>query len=161
MYSKWKIMNRKKKTRETYPFIGPYIIGFENYLVSVLYFLYCFFFIFFIYPIPTCIMVMCSRIHWWREEASSLNWSNFFWASASKRGWPGGGSGKTSYNWDTYVMIDFSSGSGVSTSENTLRYTLNFRNACLILNNSKFSHSREDYTENLDKDFSASPKATT
>ena len=24
--------------------------------------------------------------------------------------------GKTSYNWETYVMIDFSSGSGVSTS---------------------------------------------
>ena len=25
--------------------------------------------------------------------------------------------GNTSYNWETYVMIDFSSGSGVSTSE--------------------------------------------
>ena len=84
----------------------------------------------------TCIMVVCSLIHWWREEASSLNCSNFFCASASKRGWPGGGSeemkrviwiprnvgathlpGNTSYNWETYVMIDFSSGSGVSTSE--------------------------------------------
>ena len=42
---------------------------------------------------PTCIMVVCSLIHWWSEEASSLNWSNFFCASASKRGWPGGGSG--------------------------------------------------------------------
>ena len=40
----------------------------------------------------TCIMVVCSLIHWWREEASSLNCSNFFCASASKRGWPGGGS---------------------------------------------------------------------
>ena len=82
----------------------------------------------------TCIMVVCSLIHWWREEASSLNCSNFFCASASNRGWPGGGSeidsesesrecvnrtlpGNTSYNWETYVMIDFSSGSGVSTSE--------------------------------------------
>ena len=44
----------------------------------------------------TCIIVMCSRIHMWREEASSLNCSNFLWASASNRGWPGGGSGKTS-----------------------------------------------------------------
>ena len=87
--------------------------------------------------VVTCIMVVCSLIHWWREEASSLNCSNFFCASASKRGWPGGGSeemrrrviwilrnvglthlpGNTSYNWETYVMIDFSSGSGVSTSE--------------------------------------------
>ena len=40
----------------------------------------------------TCIMVVCSLIHWWREEASSLNCSNFFCASASNRGWPGGGS---------------------------------------------------------------------
>ena len=46
--------------------------------------------------ISTCIIVMCSRIHMWREEASSLNCSNFLWASASNRGWPGGGSGKTS-----------------------------------------------------------------
>ena len=66
----------------------------------------------------TCMMAMLSRIQACRDEARSLKEASFFWPSASKRGCPEGGSGKTSYNWDTYVMIDFSSGSGVSTSAN-------------------------------------------
>lgn len=62
----------------------------------------------------TCIMVVCSLIHWWREEASSLNCSNFFCASASKRGWPGGGSGMKiwilrnvgdSFTWEHVIQL--------------------------------------------------------
>ena len=64
----------------------------------------------------TCIKVVFSLIQICSDDASSLKCCSFLWPSASKRGWPGGGSGNTSYNWDTYVMIDFSSGSGVSTS---------------------------------------------
>ena len=68
---------------------------------------------------------MCSRIHWFSELANSLYCCIFFWPSASNNGWPGGGSGKTSYSWDTYVMMDFSSGSGVSTSEMNRNILLN------------------------------------
>ena len=62
----------------------------------------------------TCIMVVCSLIQWWREEASSLNCSNFFCASASKRGWPGGGSGMKiwilrnvgdSFTWEHVIQL--------------------------------------------------------
>ena len=64
--------------------------------------------------VVTCIMVVCSLIHWWREEASSLNCSNFFCASASKRGWPGGGSGMKiwilrnvgdSFTWEHVIQL--------------------------------------------------------
>lgn len=44
----------------------------------------------------TCIIAICSRIHWFNELASSLYCCNFFCPSASNNGWPGGGSGKTS-----------------------------------------------------------------
>ena len=64
--------------------------------------------------VVTCIMVVCSLIHWWREEASSLNCSNFFCASASKRGWPGGGSAMKiwilrnvgdSFTWEHVIQL--------------------------------------------------------
>ena len=46
----------------------------------------------------TCMMAMLSRIQACRDEARSLKEASFFWPSASKRGCPEGGSGKTSYN---------------------------------------------------------------